>query len=97
MPVYDNFVTAFVSNNFQALFEALESGTNGMREDHFLGLVSLLNTYTCHLIFDICCYAVLLFEDILLTNYNDGEELIEEEGAFHLYVMTHHDSISFLK
>jgi hypothetical protein len=61
MPVYDNFVTAFVSNNFQALFEALESGTNGMREDHFLGLVRLLNTYSCCLLFNVCCHEVPLF------------------------------------
>ena len=43
MPVYDGFVTAFVSNNFQLLFEALEGGTSVLTDDHFLGLVSHLS------------------------------------------------------
>ena len=41
MAVYDSFVTGFLSNSFQALNEALESGTSALKEDHYLGLVRL--------------------------------------------------------
>ena len=69
MPVYDGFVTAFVSNNFQLLFEALESGTSVLIDDHFLGLVSRI--YPCFMLH------LLQNVDICSTRMNgyDSEEM----------------------